>query len=379
MSLKLAVIKEQAAGERRVALDPTTAHKLVGNGVAVSIEADAGAAAGFPDASYNQCTVESSQQALLGDADIVVWVQPPAPELIAQIKPGAVVCGLVFPHREPTLLKAMQQRQLSCLALEMVPRITRAQAMDVLSSQATVAGYQAVLLAADLSPRLFPMLTTAAGTLRPSKVVVIGAGVAGLQAIATARRLGAQVEAYDIRPAAREQVESLGARMIDTGVNAEGEGGYARELTAEEREQQAQVLAQHLSKADVVISTAALPGRPAPKIITEAMVKGMNPGAVILDMAAESGGNCELTQVGETRTIAGVSISGPLNLASRSALHASEMYARNIANLLALVQDGSTIQIDREDEIIAGCLLVHGDELVHASARAALENTTGGE
>jgi NAD(P) transhydrogenase subunit alpha len=274
--------------------------------------------------------------------------------------------------------------------MELVPRITRAQGMDVLSSQATVAGYKAVLRAAWLSPRLFPMLTTAAGTLRPSTVVVIGAGVAGLQAIATARRLGGRVEAYDIRAAAREQVESLGARMIDTGVNAEGEGGYARELTDEEKQQQAAKLAEHLTKADAVISTASVPGRPAPKIISKAMVEGMNPGAVIVDLSAESGGNCELTEPGSTVVHQGVTIDGPLNLASQAALHASEMFAKNLINLLDLLlpkeespREGSPeegpgkspqtgLNIDREDEVIAGCLLTHAGELVHESTAKAL-------
>jgi NAD(P) transhydrogenase subunit alpha len=250
--------------------------------------------------------------------------------------------------------------------MELVPRISRAQSMDVLSSQATVAGYEAVLRAAGLAPRLFPMLTTAAGTLRPSTVVVIGAGVAGLQAIATARRLGARVEAYDIRAAAREQVESLGAKMIDTGVNAQGEGGYARELTDAEKQQQAAKLAEHLARCDVVISTAAIPGRPAPKIISREMVEGMSAGAVIVDLAAESGGNCELTEPGKTQRHKGVTIDGPLNLASMAAIHASEMYSKNLLNLLDLmVQDGQ-VTINRDDEVVAGCLLTHGGELVHS-------------
>jgi len=253
-----------------------------------------------------------------------------------------------------------------------VPRISRAQSMDVLSSQATVAGYKAVLRAASLAPRLFPMLTTAAGTLRPSNVIVIGAGVAGLQAIATSRRLGARVEAYDIRSAAREQVESLGAKMIDTGVNAEGEGGYARELTDEEKQQQAEKLAEKLAKCDVVISTAAIPGRPAPKIITTAMVDNMQSGTVIVDLAAESGGNCELTEPGSTVNHNGVIVDGPLNLASQAAIHASEMYARNLVNLLDLIIDEDTLKIDMEDEVIAGTMLTHQGQLVHAQTAKLL-------
>jgi NAD(P) transhydrogenase subunit alpha len=272
---------------------------------------------------------------------------------------------MVFAHRNPELVDAFNAKNLTTMAMELVPRITRAQSMDVLSSQATVAGYRAVLRAATLAPRLFPMLTTAAGTLRPASVVVIGAGVAGLQAIATARRLGARVEAYDIRSAAREQVESLGARMIDTGVNAEGEGGYARELTDDEKAQQAAKLAEHIAKCDVVISTAAIPGRPAPKIITAAMGDGKQPGSVIVDLAAESGGNCEHTRPGETAMHATVAVDGPQNLATGSAIHASEMYARNLVNLLELMVVEDALKIDFDDDVVAGTALTHGGKLVH--------------
>lgn len=375
MGIKTVILKERAEGERRVALDPTTAGKLAQAGLDIYLERGAGEAAGFPDQAYREATFADTPEELLQNARLLLWVQPPPAEFLAHLPPGAITIGQVFPHRHPQLLDRLCQHQLSCLALELVPRITRAQSMDVLSSQATVAGYQAVLLAADLSPRLFPMLTTAAGTLRPAQAVVIGAGVAGLQAIATARRLGAQVMAYDIRPAAREQVESLGARMIDTGVNAEGSGGYARELTSEEKARQAQVLAEYLSKADVVISTAALPGRPAPKIITAQMVAGMKPGSVILDMAAESGGNCELTQPGTTQIYSGVTVAGPLNLASRCALHASEMFARNIANLLSLVLINQELVLNLEDEVIQGCLLVHEGRAVHPSIVSSAPQT----
>ncbi len=365
---ELAVLKERAPGERRVAIDPPTAAKLAAAGWRVRVESGAGEAAGFPDAAYPQAEIVVERAALLASAEVTVWVQPPEVAAIGQMKAGTMALGLLFPHRHPELVAALNANRISLLALEAVPRITRAQAMDVLSSQATVAGYEAALLAADLSPRLFPMLTTAAGTLRPAKVVVIGAGVAGLQAIATARRLGAQVEAYDIRAAAREQVESLGARMIDTGVNAEGEGGYARDLTTEEKAQQAEALARHLAKADAVIATAALPGRPAPKIVSRAMVEGMQPGSVILDLAAESGGNCELTVPGEQVIHQYVTIAGPLNLASRAALHASEMFARNVANLLALLRDQEgKLLLDTADEIIQGCLMTHDGRTVHPS------------
>ena len=372
MSLSVAVFKETAAGERRVALDPASANKLAGKGIRVLVQRDAGEAAGFTDAQYSKAEILDDAAAIAGQADVCLWVQPPPPDLIRAMRSGCVGLGLVFAHRNPEVLEALNQQSISCLAMELVPRISRAQSMDVLSSQATVAGYRAVLRAATLAPRLFPMLTTAAGTLRPASVVIIGAGVAGLQAIATARRLGARVEAYDIRSAAREQVESLGAKMIDTGVNAEGSGGYARELTDEEKQQQADKLAEHLAKCDVVISTAAIPGRPAPKIINKAMVDGMQPGAVIVDLAAESGGNCELTEPGKTIMHHAVMVDGPLNLASGAAIHASEMYARNLLNLLDLMVSDEGLDIDREDEVIAGTLLTSGGQVVHAQTAEAL-------
>jgi NAD(P) transhydrogenase subunit alpha len=365
MSISVAVLKETADGERRVALDPGSAKKLAGKGLRVLVEQGAGNAAGFSDAQYAEAEILADRDAILSQADVRFWVQPPEAAEIARSKSGSLGLGLVFAHRNRELLDALKQNSIACLAMELVPRITRAQSMDVLSSQATVAGYNAVLRGATLAPRLFPMLTTAAGTLRPARVVIIGAGVAGLQAIATARRLGARVEAYDIRSAAREQVESLGAKMIDTGVNAEGEGGYARELTDDEKAQQAAKLAEHIAKCDVVISTAAIPGRPAPKIITAAMVDGMQPGSVIVDLAAESGGNCELTRPGETAMHGTVAVDGPLNLASGSAIHASEMYARNLVNLLELMVVEDALKIDFDDDVVAGTGLTHGGKLVH--------------
>jgi len=251
---------------------------------------------------------------------------------------------------------------LTGFSLEKLPRTTRAQAMDVLSSQAGMAGYKAVLIAAQLAPRYFPMLTTAAGTIRPSKVLIVGAGVAGLQAIATARRLGAQVEGFDVRPETREQIESLGGKFLDLGVSAAGEGGYARELTADERAEQQKRLAEHLKTVDVIVTTAAVPGRPAPRIITAAMVSGMKPGSVIVDLAAETGGNCELTRPGETIDSDGVTIAGPLNLASQGALHASEMYARNVFNFLALSLKDGQLTLDWNDELIARTCLAHAGE-----------------
>lgn len=376
MTLTVAVLKEQAPGERRVALDPANAKKLVAKGFRVLVQTGAGTAAGFTDGQYEGAELLDGAAQALGQADIYLWVQPPSPGLLSGLREGALSLGMVFPHRNAGVIEALNSRKASCCAMELVPRISRAQSMDVLSSQATVAGYEAVLRSAQLSPRLFPMLTTAAGTLRPSTVVVIGAGVAGLQAIATARRLGARVEAYDIRAAAREQVESLGAKMIDTGVNAEGEGGYARELTAEEKQKQAGKLAEHLVKCDVVISTASVPGRAAPKIITREMVERMSPGAVIVDLSAESGGNCELTEPGKTVQHGGVTIDGPLNLASLAAIHASEMYSKNLLNLLELMARDGQVTIDRNDEVIAGCLLTHEGQLVHESTARQLATKT---
>ena len=373
MTISVAVLSEQAEGERRVALDPVNAGKLADKGAVVLVEKGAGDAAGFQDEQYEKAEIVADRNALLQRADACLWVQVPDPESFAQMKPGSLGLGLVFPHRNRKALDALLDRRISCFAMELVPRITRAQSMDVLSSQATIAGYEAVLRGASLAPRLFPMLTTAAGTLRPAKVVVIGAGVAGLQAIATARRLGARVEAYDIRAAAREQVESLGAKMIDTGVNAEGEGGYARELTEEETKLQAEALARNLAAADVVISTAAVPGRKAPTIITQAMVEGMKAGAVIVDLAAESGGNCEITEPGSTVKHRGVTIDGPLDLASRAPIHASEMYARNVLNLLELMLGEDGLSINREDDVIEGCLLTHQGEVVHQRTAESLK------
>src|SRR5690606_24332562 len=261
--------------------------------------------------------------------------------------------GMLHPQADPARAAALQARRIRAFPLERLPRTTRAQAMDVLSSQAGMAGYKATLIAAQLAPRFFPMLTTAAGTIRPSKVLVVGAGVAGLQAIATARRLGAQVEGFDVRPETREQIESLGARFLDLGVSAVGEGGYARPLTDEERAEQQRRLGEHLRGIDAIVCTAAVPGRPAPKIISAAMVGGMAPGSVIVDLAAETGGNCELTRPGETIEVDGVVVSGPLNLPSSGALHASEMFARNAFNFARLLLGEGGLAFDWDDELLA--------------------------
>lgn len=391
MSLAVAVLKERIEGERRVALDPVSANKLVGMGFQVLVENGAGEAAGFSDAQYSDCTLLDDAEIILTMADIWLWVQVPATEQLANLPDGRLCMGLVFAHRNPAVIDTLNKHRHTCMAMELVPAMNRTRSMDALSSQATIAGYQAALRAATLAPRLFPMLTTASGTLRPATVIVIGTGVAGLQAIATARRLGARVEAWDTRCAAREEVESLGAIMIDSGISAtgedegedvskgKGEDGGVRELTEEQDQQPADKLAEHLANADVVIATTDIPGRPAPKIITEAMVESMNPGSVIIDVVADSGGNCALTEPGTTIVHHGVLIDGPLDLASGAAIHASELYAHNLLDLLELLVEDDTVKIDREDEVVDGTLLTHAGELVHTATAELLTNNAANE
>jgi NAD(P) transhydrogenase subunit alpha len=352
MSVTVACLKESAPGERRVAITPETAKKLAALGARVLIERDAGASAGFPDASYADVAFDSAD-VVLAQADLLLCVQSPEAATLSRLKSGAAVVGMLAAHAPGDREAALNGRQATAFAMEKLPRTTRAQSMDVLSSQAGMAGYKAVLLGAQLAPRFFPMLSTAAGTIRPSKVLVVGAGVAGLQAIATARRLGAQVEGFDVRPETREQIESLGGRFLDLGVSAAGEGGYARELSAEERALQQERLAQHLKGIDVVVCTAAVPGRAAPKIISAAMVEGMKPGSVVVDMAAETGGNCAVTQPGQTIQHGGVTVAGPLNLPSSGAFHSSEMYARNLLNFVTLFVKDGAIAFDWNDELVA--------------------------
>jgi NAD(P) transhydrogenase subunit alpha len=353
MAVEVLGVKEHAPGERRVALTPETARKFIALGASVWIEPGAGTRAGFTDQAYLDVGVQLADDARLGQADIVLCVQPPETARLGQLKSGAALVGMLHPQADAERAGMIQSRGLQAFPLERLPRTTRAQSMDVLSSQAGMAGYKATLIAAQLAPRFFPMLTTAAGTIRPSRVLVVGAGVAGLQAIATARRLGAQVEGFDVRPETREQIESLGGKFLDLGVSAVGEGGYARPLTEEERAEQQRRLGEHLRLVDVVICTAAVPGRPAPKIISSAMVAGMRPGSVIVDLAAETGGNCEATRPGETVEVGGVTVDGPLDLASMGAVHASEMYARNLYNFVALFVKDGALAFDWDDELLA--------------------------
>ncbi len=355
MAVIIGVARETAPGERRVAVTPETCKKLVAAGASVRIERGIGGGAYFPDQAYADAGAQlvDSAAAAIGDADLVLCVQPPDAHAIAAFKPGATLVGSLQPQADQARADALQSQRIVAFPLERLPRTTRAQAMDVLSSQAGMAGYKATLIAAQLAPRFFPMLTTAAGTIRPSKVLVIGAGVAGLQAVATAKRLGAQVEGFDVRPETREQIQSLGGKFLDLGVSAAGEGGYARQLTDDERAEQQRRLGEHLKNIDVIICTAAVPGRTAPTIVSAAMVDGMKPGSVIVDLAAETGGNCALTRPGETFEHQGVTIAGPLNLASAGALHASEMYARNVFNFVSLLLKDGALAFDWDDELLA--------------------------
>ena len=353
MAFTVAAIRETAPGELRVAISPETCRKLRAAGANVLLQSGAGAGAHFPDGAFEGAEFMADAGDVLRRADLLLCVQAPAAESLALLKEGTIVVGLLAAGTDPAREAQWLSRKLTSFPLERLPRTTRAQAMDVLSSQAGMAGYKAMLIAAHVAPKFFPMLTTAAGTIRPSKVLVVGAGVAGLQAIATARRLGAQVEGFDVRPETREQIESLGAKFLDLGVSAKGEGGYARELTAEERAQQQQKLADHLKGVDVIVTTAAVPGRPAPKIVSAAMVAGMKSGSVIVDLAAESGGNCELTRAGQTVESNGVSVVGPTNLPSQGAMHASEMYARNLLNFSQLLIKDGALHLNWDDELVA--------------------------
>lgn len=373
MSLIIALPRERRPSERRVALDPSRVERLIESGMHVRIEAECGHTASFHDDDYADVRVFDSFAELVREADIIVKVVCPTLEEIRYLPAGAVLICIMSAFQHPEEVEALRRGRVTVLAMDHMPRTTRAQPMDALSSQATVAGYKAALLAAELSPRMFPMLTTAAGTIRPSRVLVIGAGVAGLQAIATVRRLGAQVEGYDIRRAAKEQIESLGARMVDTGVEVEGAGGLARPLRKDEKQKQHDVLAEHLARAHVVICAASIPGRRAPRIITEDMVDGMLPESVIVDLAASTGGNCELTHIGEHHYHNETLIVGPLNLPSHGAVHASEMYARNVHNMLQLIIRQHEVVLNPNDDIIARCIVCHDGQINHEPTAVQLE------
>jgi H+-translocating NAD(P) transhydrogenase subunit alpha len=373
MAINIAILKERKTGEKRVAMVPEVEPRVTRLGATLTMESGAGAAATFADAAYKEVSVSCAVQTLLADADIVLAVQPPTADQVAAMKPGALLVSFLYGAANPGLVKALKDRGITALAMELIPRISRAQSMDALSTQAALAGYYAPLLGAVHMPCILPMMTTAVGSLRAAKVLVMGLGVAGLSALATAHRLGAITEGYDVRPETAEQAQSLGAKFVDTGIDARGEGGYARELTAEEQAQVRQVLSRHIADADLIITTAAVPGKRAPILIAADQVAAMKPGAVIIDLGAESGGNCEGTRPGETVTVGPATIVGPLNVPSAIARHASELYAKNLLNLLMLIVKDGALTLDFEDEVIAATLVSHAGEIRNAAARKAIE------
>ncbi|MGZ8885178.1 MAG: NAD(P) transhydrogenase subunit alpha [Halobacteriota archaeon] len=378
MGIVIAVVKEQAPGEQRVATVPEVVQKLTKSGYEIRVEHDAGAGAFYPDDLYVAAgaKIAPGRAELLDGATIVLCVQPPAIADVEMLAESTIVIGFMNAANNLSTVALMRDRKITAFALELVPRITRAQSMDALSSQATAGGYAAAILGADNCPKFLPMLTTAAGTIRPATVLILGAGVAGLMAIATAKRLGAMVEAYDVRRAAGEQVRSLGAKFLELAINAEGQGGYARELTPEEKVKEQQMVSAAVARADIVITTASIPGRKAPVLITKETVATMRPGAVIVDLAAESGGNCELTQSGKTVKEHGVTIVGPQNLPSRVAFHASPMYAKNLQSFLSLlVSKEGVLTREFTDEILASSLLVNVGEVRH---KPTLDLISGG-
>ena len=374
--MKVAVLGETRPGENRVALIPSTIRELAKIGCDVTVASGAGLGSHFTDEEYREAgaSVAADAAAALQGTKVVLKVQAPTDEEIAGLPNGVVLISLLSPLTEPELIGRLGKAGVTAFALELIPRITRAQSMDVLSSQATVAGYKAVLMGADALSKFLPMFMTAAGTIRPGKALILGAGVAGLQAIATARRLGAKVEAFDVRPEVKEQIESLGASFLETEqeVTAEGEGGYAKELSEEQHQRELELIAAHISDADLVVTTAQIPGRPAPELITEEMVDSMRPGSVIVDLAAASGGNCAVTREGETVVRNGVKVMGPANLPAGIPVHASQMFAKNVATLLKeLVTDGE-LSLDFEDEVVATTCVSHGGEVRHPPTRERL-------
>jgi H+-translocating NAD(P) transhydrogenase subunit alpha len=367
--MKIFVPNESAGGETRVAIVPGALRRLMIPGLEVLVESQAGVLSAHNDDVYRTAGATIVSADTWATADVVLTVGIPNEKQIRQMRAGAVLAGLLSPHRNFPLIAVAAEKGLTALALEYLPRITRAQAMDALSSQANIAGYKAVILAGERSPKIFPMLMTAAGTIQPAKVLIIGAGVAGLQAIATARRLGALVSAYDVRPAVKEQVQSLGAKFVELPLetaSAQDAGGYAKELSPEQQQKQRDLMARVVIESDVVITTAAIPSKPAPKLIPDDVVAKMQPGAVIVDLAAESGGNCQPTEPGKIIQKNGVTIIGLTNVAGTAAFHASQMYANNLVNLMKLIlTTDATLNIDPADEIIAGILLCRGGQIVH--------------
>jgi H+-translocating NAD(P) transhydrogenase subunit alpha len=378
--MKVAVPKEIRPGERRVAVVPQEVKALVKRGLEVVVESGAGVTAGVSDQQYQEAgaTVASTATEAQRGAKLVLRVNPPSlssPDELTGIERGSILVSFLSPLTNLDLVKRLAEAGITAISMEMVPRITRAQSMDALSSQATVAGYKAVLLAAEHLPKFLPMFTTAAGTIRPAKALVLGAGVAGLQAIATARRLGAIVEAFDVRPAVREQVQSLGAKFLETehDVTAEGEGGYAKELSEEQHKKELELIGRAIIDADIVITTAQIPGRDAPLLITEEMLATMRPGSVIVDLASESGGNCAGTKSGETVVVSGVQILGPVNIAASIPVHASQMYSKNIVTLVGeFVGKEGELALDFENDVVGPATVTHGGEVKNDRIRQAL-------
>lgn len=373
MPLVIGVPRETGHGEKRVAIVPDVVKKFKSLGVDLCIERGAGTGSFISDNDFGAVSIAPTNVEVFARSQVILKVQPPTLEEIRLMQPAIILIGFLNPYQDKGRAKLLCEKNITSFAVELIPRISRAQSMDALSSQATVAGYQCALIAGVISPKFFPMLTYAAGTLRPTRVMVIGAGVAGLQAIATAHRLGAIVEAYDVRPETREQIESLGARFIDTGVTAVGSGGYARELTHDERTAQQEKLAKAISQADVLITTAAIPGKKSPLIVTDDMVGRMKKGAVIVDMAAEGGGNVAGSRPGETVDKDGVSIVGTINLASRMPVHASEMYARNLFNFISPFIKEGTLALDWSDEVLAGSVFTHEGSIRNEGVKNILE------
>jgi len=373
--MRIGVPKETAAGEHRVALVPEVVGKLKAKGLDVVVQSGAGADALLSDAAFEEAGAQvSSDASAVWGADVVVTIAPPDPEQIRSLGAGSILIGFLAPLSSPVTTRALADAKATAFAMEAIPRISRAQAMDALSSQSNVAGYRAALLGAEEMGRFYPMLMTAAGTIPPAKVLVLGVGVAGLQALATAKRLGARTTGYDVRPEVAEQVESLGAMWLDLGLEASGEGGYARELTEEERARQQQALTDAIKGFDVVITTALVPGRPAPRLVTAEAVEGMKPGSVIVDLAGEAGGNCELTEPGQTVIRHEVKIVSPLNLPAAMAEHSSQLFARNVLALLELfIGEDGALSMDFDDEIISGACVVRDGEIVHPGAKATVQ------
>ena len=373
----LAIPKEDINNESRVAATPGTVKELISAGLDVYVETEAGSRSYISDKEYEEAgaNIIGSGNEILSQADIIIKVLPPSVEQVSQIKPNAIVISLCQTTRELDIVKAMRDRSLTSLSMHLVPRTTLAQKMDALSSQANIAGYKAVLMAASKLSVYMPLLMTAAGTIRPAKVLILGAGVAGLQAIATAKRLGAHVEAFDVRPVVKEQVESLGAKFIEvdsSGDEGVGEGGYAKETSDDYKQRQQQLIHEHISKADVVITTALIPGKPAPILIPTSMVDAMKPGSIVMDLASENGGNCELTQKDEIIDHNGVTIDGTSNIPGTMPVHASELYAKNITALLTyMIKDGQ-LNLDLEDEIISGSMYTHNGEITHKQTKDTL-------